>query len=193
MGKAGAGVKTGVKGGRSKKLKTDPDIKDARHFTEGGGGLEPRRSADSDKLIQPQKKCDKEDYREDELADRMGLAREYIRQIRKNYLTEGKDWFIDRNAVILRPTAIELILTKLDLEYSDLPEKNPPSLFQIKKFWINKQLVGAVDLHGNKDILQTIWVANADMFIINQIIPVRLQKDRWVLACRQPRTKGKLK
>ena len=188
-----SGAKSGAKRGQNKKIDLPADIKDERHFKAGGGGSNRRRSADLDKLIQPQKKCDKGDFREDELADRMGLARQYLRDIRKKELTEGKDWVVEGNAVILRNTAINTIIRKLELELSDIPEKAPPHLFQIKKFWLNKHMVGAVDLDGNKDIINMVWVANADMFIINQIIPVKMQKDRWVLACRQPRTKGKLK
>ena len=56
----------------------------------------------------------------------MGLARQYLRDIRKKELTEGEDWVVEGNAVILRNTAINTIIRKLELELSDIPEKAPP-------------------------------------------------------------------
>ena len=136
-----SGAKSGSKRGQNKKIDLPADIKDERQFRTGGGSSR-RRSADLDKLIQPQKKCDKGDFREDELADRMGLARQYLRDIRKKELTEGKDWVVEGNAVILRNTAINTIIRKLELELSDIPEKAPPICSKLRNFGLISTWLG---------------------------------------------------
>ena len=132
---------------------------------------------------------------ENELAWRMGVPRQWLRDLRKKDLTEDIDWHIHGNAVILLHTAIDKILRQLNLDISEIPEKEPPRLFKVAKFWANPRLIGCTDPEPEavQSIIHTVWVRDSSMFNIHQLIPVVFQKDRWVLGCRQPRTKGKLK
>jgi hypothetical protein len=158
-----------------------------------GGGVESSPDAQLSTLIQPEKKCDKGAFREDELADKMGIARNTLRTIRKKHLTKDDDWIMDGNAVLLLPTAIEKLLRQLSLDQNDIPKKTPPHLLQVKKYWANKRMLGCVDPSGEDSIIQVVWVKDSAMFKPNQIIPVKWQKSRLILACRQPTTKGILK
>jgi hypothetical protein len=168
-------------------------IKDERQDPNPGGGVESIPDGVTSTLIQPEKKCDKGAFREDELADRMGIARNTLRTIRKKHLTKDDDWIMDGNAVILLPTAIEKLLRQLSLDKNDIPKKTPPHLLQVKKFWANKRMLGCVDPSGEDSIIQVVWVKDSAMFKPYQIIPVKWQKSRLILACRQPKTKGILK
>ena len=158
-----------------------------------GGGVEALSGADRSTLIHSEKKCHKGAYREDELADRMGLARNTLRDIRKKHLTEGEHWVFDGNAVLLLNTALEVILRHLNLNIDDIPKKTPPHLLQVQKFWANKRMLGCIDPHGSDKVIQVVWVNDSAMFKPNQIIPVKWKKSRLILACRQPHTKGILK
>ena len=147
----------------------------------------------SSKLIEPEKKCDKGDYSEDELADRIGLARQYLRNFREKYLTEDIEWFFIGRAVVWRSIALDGLLKFLRLDIDEIPGKAPPHLLQVKKMYTNIRLLGCVDPDGSEDVLNMVWVKNSKMFNLNQLIPAEFQGNRMVLACRQPRIKGKIK
>jgi hypothetical protein len=159
----------------------------------GGGGLGSSTDAEEYTLIQPEKKCHKGAFREDELADRMGIARNTLRTIRKKHLTKGKHWIMDGNAVLLLQTAIDSLLRHLNLQTNDIPKETSPHLLQVTKFWANKRMLGCIDPSCDNQIIQVVWVRDSAMFKPNQIVPVKWQKGRLVLACRQPKTKGLLK
>jgi hypothetical protein len=199
MNKAvGSSIKAGLDKSESKrgatliKEKTDP-IQNEDINRERGGGVGQLSGADRSTLIHSEKKCHKGAYREDELADRMGLARNTLRDIRKKHLTVGDQWVFDGNAVLLLPTAIAVILRHLNLKTDDIPKKTPPHLLQVQKFWPNKRMLGCIDPYGSDKVIQVVWVNDSAMFKPNQIIPVKWKKSRLILACRQPHTKGILK
>ena len=126
----------------------------------------------------------------------MGLAREYLRNIRKEHLTEGDDWFLDGRAVLLTNAGVDGILRYVGLEPGEIPPKEPPVLVQVVKTWRNPCLLGCVRVEADtaeSAAILNVWVRNHKLFKIGQQIPVKRTKGRWVLAIRQPRTRGKLK
>ena len=131
---------------------------------------------------------------EHELAWRMGLPRQWLRNMRKKDLTEGKDWVTEGNAVILLHTAIETILRQLNLTNEDIPEEEAPRLFKITKFWANPRIIGCIDPDPEaiQSVLHSVWVRDSSLFNMHQLIPVYFKRDKWVLACRQPKKKGKI-
>lgn len=213
--------KTRAKSGAKTKKRKPDLLKDVRLDNEGGEGSKPSRVASSNKLIQPQKKCHKGDTTDDwakiiervesngkppfrrlerysipehELAWRMGLPRQWLRNMRKKDLTEGKDWVTEGNAVILLHTAIETILRQLNLTNEDIPEEEAPRLFKITKFWANPRIIGCIDPDPEaiQSVLHSVWVRDSSLFNMHQLIPVYFKRDKWVLACRQPKKKGKI-
>lgn len=185
--------------------KSDPKIpkmkksalKDARQpkDSEAGGGDENFPMVPhSHKLIDPRKKCDKGEYYEKELAEQMGIAREYIRQFRERCLTEGKDWVLVGRSVLLRNTAVDWLLRELQVDANDIPKKDPPFLLKVAKIWPNAQLLGCVSPQGEPGDIKNIRVRKNTLFRIGQLVPVRNKSDgSLVLAVRHPRTRGKLK
>lgn len=170
----------------------DPDHK-SDTCTRGGGGTRARTGVGFTTLIEPQKKCDKGDcISEVELARRIGIARQALVNYRNKELTKGKDWILDDRAVLLRLTAVNKFLRHLNLNYNDIPKDETPILLQVKKHYRNVKLLGCVDPDGVVDGLQMVWVRNSAMFNINQLIPVCMRGNQLQLACRQPKTKGKI-
>jgi hypothetical protein len=164
---------------------------------ETGGGLRQTNGGIAGTpLIQSQKKCDKGAISEAELAHRMGVAREYIRRLRTKHLTEGTDWLLSGRSVLLTDVGSQEILRNDGVEPGDVQPEVPPILVEVIKFWRNPDLLGRVRVETDKPkdaTILSVWVRAAILFRKGQQIPIKRHNDRWVLAMRQPRTKGKLK
>ena len=174
------------------------DIKESQGRPSSPGGGERISTADGGGtlLIHSRKKCDKGGIAETDLARRMGIAREYLRGLRKKFLTEGTHWSFSGRSVILREMGVEEILRHIGVEPGEVPPEKPPLLVEVAKVWANPNLLGCVRVNAEtaEDAkIINVWVRNTQLFRKGQQIPVKRLRGRWVLAMRQPRTKGRLK
>lgn len=68
-------------------------------------------------------------YWESQVAERLGVSRSHLRALRKEHLTQGADWTLRENAVVLTDIGLQKVVARLEGATSTLAgEQNPATL-----------------------------------------------------------------
>jgi len=157
----------------------------------------------SGKLLGKGCEMEQEAMFEDDVAAKMGLSRDQLRDIRSKEMDKGRDWRVHKNRVVLLPSGIEAIKRRLPeapcIDPETEPERAPRGAeagesaktgHVCRLFGINIQLM-EVRLEENGAEVR-VKVRNNRMFVIGQRVPVKRDGETWFLGCRHPVARGRL-
>jgi hypothetical protein len=132
---------------------------------------------------------------EADFAERLGLQRDVLEEVRAHALTEGQDWLTERRRVCYTPSGVEKALEALQApkkEAAAALEKTPErAVFYVAKIPLNTRVLLATADKERKGPRVTIRVRDSRLFTIGLAIAATpTDGASWNFVGKHPRKKG---
>jgi len=132
------------------------------------------------------------------LAERIGVTRDAVREFRKENLYIDKD-FLSGRSIRLTKNGAEKVAEHFRVPDMPLTEKTPPRArgeaveAVVKKiFGVNRRMIEVEMESGER---KRVKVRNNRKFVVGQVVPIKGHESTavWVLACPQPKARGRVR